>query len=115
MVGYDDAGTGADGLLPPRILAVDWGGDRSLLEAGSGRVGVAVDQADEVGAVPLLRAANHESDRLARCDAEPVRVAHQIHPRAPSTSVRTLASARCRETRLPSTGPDGATRRLAGA
>ena len=64
-----------DLLAPARILAVGRRLDDLFLDAGPGRVRVAVDQPHDVGAVARRLAADHELDGLARLHAQVIGIA----------------------------------------
>ncbi len=75
MIGHDRVRAERQLLPPPRVFAVGRRFDDDFLDAGTGRVGVAVNQPDDVRAVARDLAADHEPDGLARLDAQAVRVA----------------------------------------
>ena len=67
------------GLGVAGVFAVDGRRDLALLEAGAGRGLVAVDEADEVGAVAGVLAADHEADGVAGGGGEAIGVADEVH------------------------------------
>src|SRR4051794_3368986 len=72
-------GAGADVLPPADMRHLVPARHRLALEAGAIRVGVAMDEPDDLGLVGLvLEGGDHEPDRLARGDAEPVGVADEL-------------------------------------
>ena len=75
MIGHDRVRAERQLLPPPGVLAVGGRVDDHFLDAGTGRVGVAVDQPDDVRPVARHFAADHEPDGLARLHAQAVGVA----------------------------------------
>ena len=73
-VGHDGERSGVVVLDAPLVVTLDRRGDRARLEAGTGRVGVTVDQTYDPGLVTRYLGADHEADRLAGLDAPAVAV-----------------------------------------
>jgi hypothetical protein len=66
--------------LPPAVvLALERGGEPLLLEARSGGIRIAVDQADQRRAIALGDRRDLERERVPRACREPVGVAHDRH------------------------------------
>ncbi len=78
MVRHDGVGAGVDRLCAPRILARYRRGHRLEPEARPCGIGVAMDDAHDLGAVALGLAAHHEAHGLARRDAELVAIAQNL-------------------------------------
>ncbi len=82
VVGHEDVGAGVDLLRARRIVAADRGCDPLELQAGPRRVGIAMDDADDLGPIArAARAADHEAHGLARRHRKPVAITQDLqHP-----------------------------------
>ncbi len=104
--GHHDGRAGMHGLQPPAVVPAHRRLQDFGLEARSGRIGVAVDEPHDIGAIGRNAvAAHHEADRLARHGTEAIRIAKDLHVRTsplrwPPAGIKSERPGNCKRGRL---------------